>query len=105
MLFRSESLFSGKLTDLSEADFEQLAQDGMPTISIEGDVDLQQAIVNAEFAPSRGQARTMIDSNAISVNGERNSTTDYRFSDSDKLFNRYTLLRRGKKYYCLLIWR
>ena len=101
----TESLFSGKLTDLSEADFEQLAQDGMPTASIEGDVDLQQAIVNAEFAPSRGQARTMIDSNAISVNGERNSTTDYRFSDSDKLFNRYTLLRRGKKYYCLLIWR
>ncbi|MBI0037501.1 tyrosine--tRNA ligase [Gilliamella sp. B14384H2] len=101
----TESLFSGKLTDLSEADFEQLAQDGMPTVSIEGDVDLQQTIVNAEFAPSRGQARTMIDSNAISVNGERNSTTDYRFSDSDKLFNRYTLLRRGKKYYCLLIWR
>ena len=101
----TESLFSGKLTDLSEADFEQLAQDGMPTVSIEGDVDLQQSIVNAEFAPSRGQARTMIDSNAISVNGERNSTTDYRFSDSDKLFNRYTLLRRGKKYYCLLIWR
>ena len=101
----TESLFSGRLSDLSQADLEQLAQDGMPTLDVESDVDLQQAIVNAQFAPSRGQARTMIESNAISINGERNTTTDYRFSDNDKLFNRYTLLRRGKKYYCLLIWR
>ncbi|WP_218056641.1 tyrosine--tRNA ligase [Gilliamella sp. wkB112] len=100
----TESLFSGKLSDLSEDDFAQLAQDGMPTLAVANDVDLQQAIVNAAFAPSRGQARTMIESNAISINGERNSTIDYRFSDNDKLFNRYTLLRRGKKYYCLLIW-
>ena len=101
----TESLFSGRLSDLSQTDLEQLAQDGMPTLDVESDVDLQQAIVNAQFAPSRGQARTMIESNAISINGERNTTTDYRFSDNDKLFNRYTLLRRGKKYYCLLIWR
>ena len=100
----TESLFSGKLTELSEADFEQLAQDGMPVSKIESDVDLQQAIVNAGFAPSRGQARTMIESNAISINGERQSASDYRFTDNDKLFDRYTLLRRGKKHYCLLIW-
>ncbi len=100
----TESLFSGKLTELSDADFEQLAQDGMPVSKIESDVDLQQAIVNAGFAPSRGQARTMIESNAISINGERQSASDYRFTDNDKLFDRYTLLRRGKKHYCLLIW-
>ncbi len=100
----TESLFSGKLTELSDADFEQLAQDGMPVSKIESDVDLQQAIVNADFAPSRGQARTMIESNAISINGERQSASDYRFTDNDKLFDRYTLLRRGKKHYCLLIW-
>ena len=46
----------------------------------------------------------MIESNAISINGERQSASDYRFTDNDKLFDRYTLLRRGKKHYCLLIW-
>lgn len=100
----TESLFSGKLNDLSEADFEQLAQDGMPVVSVDSDIDLQQAIVNAGFAPSRGQARTMIESNAISINGERQPSMDYSFSETDKLFHRYTLLRRGKKYYSLLIW-
>lgn len=100
----TESLFSGDVSKLSNADFEQLAQDGMPTVTVDAETDLQQAIVKAGFAPSRGQAKTMIESNAISVNGERKSASDYRFTESDKLFNRYTLLRRGKKYYCLLIW-
>ncbi len=101
----TESLFSGSLKSLSQDDFAQLEQDGMPTVLLNTDADLQQALVNADLAPSRGQARTMIESNAISINGEKQSTADYRFSESDRLFGRYTLLRRGKKYYCLLIWQ
>lgn len=101
----TESLFSGSLKLLSQDDFAQLEQDGMPTVLLNTDADLQQALVNADLAPSRGQARTMIESNAISINGEKQSTADYRFSESDRLFGRYTLLRRGKKYYCLLIWQ
>lgn len=101
----TESLFSGSLKSLSQEDFEQLEQDGMPTVSLEADADLQQALVNAGLAPSRGQARTMIESNAISINGEKQSAADYKFSDADRLYQRYSLLRRGKKYYCLLIWK
>lgn len=101
----TESLFSGSLQSLSQEDFEQLEQDGMPTVSLEADADLQQALVNAGLAPSRGQARTMIESNAISINGEKQSAADYKFSDADRLYQRYSLLRRGKKYYCLLIWK
>lgn len=101
----TESLFSGSLKSLSQNDFAQLEQDGMPTVLLNTDADLQQALVNADLAPSRGQARTMIESNAISINGEKQSTADYKFSESDRLFGRYTLLRRGKKYYCLLIWQ
>ena len=50
----TQSLFSGALHDMTEADFAQLAQDGMPTIKLDGDADLQQALVNAELVPSRG---------------------------------------------------
>lgn len=100
----TESLFSGSLKSLSQDDFAQLEQDGMPTVTLTVDADLQQALVNAGLAPSRGQARTMIESNAISINGEKQSVAEYKFSEADRLFGRYTLLRRGKKYYCLLIW-
>ena len=90
---------------MTEADFEQLAQDGMPVITLSAEDDLQQALVAAELVPSRGQARTMIGSNAVSVNGEKQADAEYRFSDSDKLFGRFTLLRRGKKHYCLINWQ
>ncbi|NIG98982.1 MAG: tyrosine--tRNA ligase [Serratia symbiotica] len=101
----TQSLFSGVLHDLTEADFAQLAQDGMPTIKLSGDADLQQALVNAELVPSRSQARTMIVSNAVSISGEKQSNAEYTFSDADRLFGRYTLLRRGKKHYCLVDWK
>lgn len=101
----TQCLFSGSLEALTEEDFAQLAQDGMPIVELEIGADLQQAIVNAELAPSRGQARTMIESNAISINGTKQSTADYKFTDADRLFNRYSLLRRGKKHYSLIIWK
>ncbi len=52
----TESLFNGNLSDRSEADFEQLAQDGVPMIEMEKGADLLQALVDSELQPSRGQA-------------------------------------------------
>jgi tyrosyl-tRNA synthetase len=101
----THSLFSGNLSDLTEADFAQLALDGMPSVEIEGDVDLQQALVNSGLVTSRSQAKTMIGSNAVAINGERQDNADYRFVAADKLFGSYTLLRRGKKNYSLVCWK
>ncbi|MDK7223912.1 S4 domain-containing protein, partial [Proteus mirabilis] len=101
----TDSLFSGAIADLTQADLEQLAQDGMPTIELEKGNDLQQALVNAELFPSRGQARTMIGSNAVSINGEKQDNPEYVFEEKDFLFGHYSILRRGKKHYCLVIWK
>ena len=100
----TQSLFSGSLSEMTEVDFGQLAQDGLELFEVPRDTDLQQALVIVGMAPSKGQARTMISSNAVSVNGEKQTDTEYSFADSDRLFGRYTLLRRGKKNYTLLLW-
>lgn len=55
------------LSALSEADFEQLAQDGVPMVEMEKGADLMQALVDSELQPSRGQARKTIASNAITL--------------------------------------
>lgn len=99
------SLFNGNLSELSEADFEQLAQDGVPMVELDAGVDLQQALVDSELQPSRGQARKTIAQNAITINGEKQSDPEYHFVPTDILYNRYTLLRRGKKNYCLICWK
>ncbi|CUX97126.1 tyrosine--tRNA ligase [Candidatus Hoaglandella endobia] len=97
-------LFTGALDDLTEADFAQLEQDGIPTVALEPGANLKQALVAAELVPSLRQAHTMITSNAIAVNGKKQASTEYIFNDADKLYRRYTLLRRGKKNYCLISW-
>lgn len=101
----SQNLFSGDLASMQESDFAQLAQDGMPTLAVEGEMDLLQALVESQLVPSRGQGRNMVNANAISINGQRHSDAEYQFSADDKRYQRYTLLCRGKKHYCLLVWR
>lgn len=99
------SLFTGVLADLTEDDFAQLSQDGIPMVVLEQGADLQQALVAAKLVLSRRQARTMIISNAVAVNNEKQTSPDYVFNEADRLYSRYTLLRQGKKHYCLLNWR
>ncbi|MCW2254985.1 tyrosyl-tRNA synthetase [Providencia alcalifaciens] len=101
----TDSLFFGSVGDLTEEDFKQLAQDGMPSITLEDGADLQQALVDSELTPSRGQARTAISSNAVAVNGQKQSEPMYVFNDADRLFGRFTLIRRGKKNDCLINWK
>ena len=72
---------------------------------LEKGADLLQALVDSELQPSRGQARKTVASNAVTINGEKQADPEYVFSDSDRLFGRYTLLRRGKKNYCLVCWK
>lgn len=49
--------------------------------------------------------RKTIASNAITINGEKQSDPEYFFKEEDRLFGRFTLLRRGKKNYCLICWK
>ncbi|EGY29278.1 tyrosyl-tRNA synthetase [Candidatus Regiella insecticola 5.15] len=100
----TQSLFSSHFSDMTQADFAQLAQDGMPTIDLPSDTDLQRALVNAGLAPSLGQARKLISENAVKVNGKKQGNAQYLFTDADRLFGKYTLLCRGKKHYFLVSW-
>ncbi|RDU12891.1 tyrosine--tRNA ligase, partial [Citrobacter freundii] len=52
-----------------------------------------------------GQARKPIASNAVTINGEKQSEPEYFFQESDILFGRYTFLRRGKKNDCGSCWK
>ncbi|MGQ5524707.1 tyrosine--tRNA ligase [Chitinimonas sp. PSY-7] len=102
----SQSLFSDSLSALTESDFEQLAQDGMPGVILEKSVaSLIDALVAANLAKSKSEARTFIQSGAVSINGEKAETLEHVFVDRERLFGRFTLLKRGKKNYGLVSWQ
>ncbi|MFM4963415.1 tyrosine--tRNA ligase [Aeromonas bivalvium] len=96
-----ELLFRGDVARLGESDLAQLAQDGMPSSPIEGEMDLVTLLVESGLANSKRVARELLAAGAISLNGRIRQ--DEQVTDGDWLFGRYLLLRRGKKQYHLVI--
>ncbi|MFZ3405108.1 tyrosine--tRNA ligase [Aeromonas salmonicida] len=98
----SELLFSGDVAHLGESDLAQLAQDGMPSSTVSGETDLVSVLVSCGLANSKRIARELLAAGAISLNGA--IKLDEQLAAEDRLFDRYLLLRRGKKQYQLVAW-
>jgi tyrosyl-tRNA synthetase len=98
----SELLFRGDVARLGESDLAQLAQDGMPSSTVSGELDLVSLLVSCGLANSKRIARELLAAGAISLNGTIRQ--DDQLSAEDRLFDRYLLLRRGKKQYQLVAW-
>ena len=102
----TESLFSGELENLTENDLEQLAQDGMPGVTLEAaNGSLIDALAAAGLAKSKSEARTFIQGGSVAINGAKATALDHQIAGDERLFGRFTLLRRGKKQYAMIRWQ
>ena len=73
--------------------------DSMPSTKIDNaNISIVDAIVVAGIAPSKGQARTLINQGGISLNDEKVSDVSYVLSDSD-FKDGFAILRKGKKVF------
>lgn len=98
----SEALFSGDVSTLSEADFEQLKLDGVPgSAQPLENMSLVELLVASELAKSNKMAREFIGNGAVSVNGRKITDIDTRIGADDLLYGQYCLLKRGKKLFHL----
>ena len=107
----SQALFAGDLKSLSEADFAQLALDGLPSTQIKSDANLlSELLVESGVAMTpkgevtMGQAKKFIKSNAIAVNGEKITDENANLGRETGYFGRYHLIKRGKKVFHLIEW-
>ena len=89
-----------KAQEASQALFEGNGSlDNMPTTSIENsDIALLDLMIKIGFAPSKGQARTLIDQGGITLNDEKVTNSNYQLSEKD-FEDGYAILRKGKKVY------
>lgn len=106
----THALFAGDVSDLSEADFEQLKQDGLPSISLsevaEGST-LTSLLVEAGLAASGKQVKDALGRQAVIVNGspvtpEQNMNLSLVFNNEAAFYGRFLLLKMGKKKYLLV---
>ena len=101
----SRSLFDGDLSTLTENDLEQLAQDGVPGTELPVTAgSLIDALAAAGLAKSKSEARGFIQGGSVAVNGRKVDALDHAIAADERLFGRFTLLRRGKKQYAMIRW-
>jgi tyrosyl-tRNA synthetase len=98
----TEALFGSGLSALTEADLEQLAQDGLPVTTIgPAGCGLITFLADANLAQSRGAARKLVASHGVSVNGEAITDEAFELTRQDALYGKYQVIRRGKKVWHL----
>jgi tyrosyl-tRNA synthetase len=106
----TEALFSGSVSALAESDLEQLKLDGLPYAKLERELlpekPLTQWLVDTGMAASGKQVKDALAKQAVIVNGrsvgaDYNMKADQCFALDCALFNRFFVVRLGKKKYQL----
>jgi tyrosyl-tRNA synthetase len=107
----AEAMFRNQLGSLSADDMAQLAQDGLPSSLVQGhQVSLLDMLVESGLAVTpkgevtQGQARKLIQSNAVSVNGEKVSDIEMLLTKDTALHGKYLLVQKGKKNHHLVVF-
>ena len=101
----TEQLFAGNIKNLSVKELKQGLR-GVPNYQVqaEDNLNIVDLLVTAGVVNSKRQAREDVQNGAIYVNGDRIQDLDYVLSDTDKLENELTVIRRGKKKYFVLTY-
>lgn len=104
----TEVLFSGDPNALSEQDFQQLRQDGLPSSPLT-DADLQEnpltnLLTECGMAKAGREVKDALGRNSVFVNGQAKGAQDNMNSASifaleQALYSRFFLVRLGKKKY------
>ncbi|RED65576.1 tyrosyl-tRNA synthetase [Cohnella lupini] len=98
----TEALFSGDVTQLSEAELVEALQDMPTSVVNEEEIPLMDLLIATNAAPSRRQARQDIESGAVYLNGQRETGLEFVITKEQRLHGKYIVLRRGKKNYFLV---
>jgi tyrosyl-tRNA synthetase len=106
----SQALFQNTLSTLAETDLQQLALDGLPVTQMQGEAaGILDLLVASGLAltprgdVTLGQARKLIQSNAVSVNGEKVGDPELQLTRETALFGQYHVLQKGKKSHHMIV--
>ena len=103
----TQALFSGDSSGLSESDYQQLAQDGLPSMDLDrydalNEIPLTTLLVDAGMASSGKQIKDALQRGAVVINGDVCSLEDTMkatelFSKDKALHDRFFLSQSRKE--------
>jgi tyrosyl-tRNA synthetase len=106
----TEAMFSGDPNELSEQDFEQLSQDGLPFSQLSDEDLVEKPLTNlltdCGMAKAGREVKDALGRNSVFINGAAkgagdNMSAPESFSVAHALYGRFFLVRLGKKKYHL----
>ncbi len=98
----SEALFSGKISNLTKEEIEMVFV-GVPTVELAEDKLLIDTLVELKAASSKREARDFINGGGVLVNGVQEKSLEYVVTKTNAIGQTYTVIRRGKKNYYLVV--
>ncbi len=98
----TEALFSGNIKDLSEDELKD-SMSGVDTYEIDEEKNIVDMLVDTGILSSKREAREFVTNGSISVNGEKVTDLEMLVNKDASLYNKYIVVRRGKKKYYLVI--
>ena len=98
----TEALFSGDVKELTAHQIEDGFKN-MPNVEVTKEtLSIVDWLVNANIEPSKRQAREDIENGAISINGDKITSTETNITPSLAIDERFIIVRKGKKNYTLV---
>lgn len=98
----TEALFNGDFSSLSENAFLMLSKT-LDTVELSKETLVMNALKETKLASSNREVREFMQANAVFVNGEVVTDTQIQLKDVKIMYEKYIILRRGKKKYALVI--
>ena len=96
----TQAFFSGDVKNLTEEQIENVLGGGN-VIEVDSSLPLEDLLILIKAASSKREAREFIAGNSVLVNGDK-VNSNIEVSKENALFNKYTIIRRGKKNYFLV---
>ena len=97
----SESLFNGNIKELNEDELND-ASKNMDSFELNDSKNIVDLLVESKICQSKREAREFILNNSISINGEKINDLEYIICKELALYNKYTIIRKGKKKYFVI---
>ncbi len=95
----SEALFKNSFNELKENEITELFNN--MKVKINKEMTLEDILISVKASTSKREAREFIKNGAISVNGIKVTLNTKIFNDEEYLYNKYLIIKRGKKNYYL----
>ena len=96
----SEALFSGNIKSLTEKELASSLSNIEP-FEVDSDINIVDLLVEGKVASSKREAREFVTNGSITINEQKFTDVNQVITKKDSLFDKFLVIRRGKKKYYL----